>query len=142
MGAAGLVRHVVGSSAIMREQLDKLAGLAREPDVVIQILPFTASDHPGTDGPILVYDFDGASSVAYTECNGGGRIVGSADEVGDLTMIVNMIRAAALPRRYALRSTSPVPPPDSPGVPSAKRRTCSTSPNSSSTGSASRFCPR
>jgi hypothetical protein len=27
MGAAGLLRHVVGSSAIMREQLDKLAGL-------------------------------------------------------------------------------------------------------------------
>lgn len=79
----------------MREQLDKLAGLAREPGVVIQILPFTASDHPGTDGPILVYDFDGAWSVAFTECNGGGRIVESADEVGDLTMIVNMIRAAA-----------------------------------------------
>ncbi len=52
--------------------------------MVIQILPFTVSDHPGTDGPILVYDFDGASSVAYTECNGGGRIVESADEVGDL----------------------------------------------------------
>ena len=64
MGAAGLLRHVVGSSAIMREQLDNLAGLAREPGVVIQILPFTASDHPGTDGPILVHDFDGASSVA------------------------------------------------------------------------------
>ena len=55
----GLLRHVVGSPAIMREQLDKLAELAREPGVVIQILPFTASDHPGTDGPILVYDFDG-----------------------------------------------------------------------------------
>jgi len=51
---------------------------------------------PGTDGPILVYDFDGALSVAYTECNGGGRIIESADEVGDLMMIVNMIRAAAL----------------------------------------------
>ena len=72
---------MVGTPAIMREQLDKLAGLAREPGVVIQILPFTAGDHPGTDGPILVYDFDGASSVAYTECNGGGRIVESADEV-------------------------------------------------------------
>jgi hypothetical protein len=67
--------------------------------MVIQVLPFTASDHPGTDGPILVYDFDGAPSVAYTECNGGGRIVESPDEVGDLTMMVNMIRAAALPRR-------------------------------------------
>ena len=53
----GVLRHVVGSPAIMREQLDKLAGLAREPGVVIQILPFTARDHPGTDGPILVYDF-------------------------------------------------------------------------------------
>jgi hypothetical protein len=71
--------------------------------VVIQILPFTASDHPGTDGPILVYDFDGASSVAYTECKGGGRIVESGDEVGDLMMIVNMIRAAALPRRESAR---------------------------------------
>jgi hypothetical protein len=54
----GVLRHVVGSPAVMREQLDKPAGLAREPGVVIQILPFTASDHPGTDGLILVYDFD------------------------------------------------------------------------------------
>jgi hypothetical protein len=57
---------VVGSPAIMRDQLDKLTALAREPGVVIQILPFTASDHPGTDGPILVYDFDGASASPST----------------------------------------------------------------------------
>ena len=88
--------------AIMRDQLGKLTALAREPGVVIQILPFTASDHPGTDGPILVYDFDGASSVAYTECNGGGRIVESANEAGDLMMIINIIRAAALPRRESV----------------------------------------
>ena len=95
----GVLRHVVGSPETMRVQLDKLAELAREPSVVIQVLPFVASDHPGTDGPILVYDFDGAASVAYTEWNGGGRIVESADEVGDLMMIANMIRAAALPPR-------------------------------------------
>ncbi len=95
----GVLRHVVGSPEIMRAQLDKLAELAHEPGVVIQVLPFSASDHPGTDGPILVYDLDGSPSVAYTECKGGGRIVESADEVGDLMMIVNMIRAAALPPR-------------------------------------------
>jgi hypothetical protein len=95
----GVLRHVVGSPAIMRAQLDKLAELAHEPGIVIQVLPYTASDHLGTDGPILFYDFDGAPLVAYTECNGGGRIVESADEVGDLTMIVNMIRVVALPRR-------------------------------------------
>jgi hypothetical protein len=69
---------------------------------VIQVLPFSASDHPGTDGPILVYDFAGAPSVAYTECNGGGRVVESADEVGDLTMVLNMIRAAALSPRESV----------------------------------------
>ena len=79
------------------------ARLERQAILQRENLPFTASDHPGTDGPIMVYDFDGASSVAYTECNGGGRIVESADEVGDLTMIVNMIRAAALPRRESAR---------------------------------------
>jgi hypothetical protein len=98
----GVLRHVVGGPAIMAAQLDKLAELAAQPGIVIQILPFSASDHPGTDGPILVYDFAGASSVAYTECNGGGRVVESADEVGDLTMILNMIRAAALPPRESV----------------------------------------
>ena len=95
----GLLRHVVGSPAIMCAQLDKLAEQAGEPGVVIQVLPFTASDHPGTDGPILVFDFGAEPSVAYTECKGGGRIVESPAEVGDLTMILNMIRAAALPPR-------------------------------------------
>jgi len=54
----------------------------RERGVVIQVLSFTAGDYPRTDGPILVYDFDGAPSVAYTECKGGGRIVESVGEVG------------------------------------------------------------
>ena len=98
----GVLRHVVGGPAVMATQLDKLAELAAQPGIVIQVLPFTASDHPGTDGPILVYDFAGAPSVAYTECNGGGRVVESADEVGDLTMVLNMIRAAALSPRESV----------------------------------------
>jgi hypothetical protein len=60
----------------------------------MRVVPGVASgDHPGTDGPILVYDFVCAPSVAYTECKGGGRIIESADEVGDVMMIVNMIPA-------------------------------------------------
>ncbi|HEY1914815.1 MAG TPA: helix-turn-helix transcriptional regulator [Streptosporangiaceae bacterium] len=95
----GVLRHVVGSPAVMCGQLDKLASLAREPGIVVQVLPFAASDHPGTDGPVLIYDFEGKSSVAYTECNGGGRIVESPGEVADLTIVLNMIRAAALSPR-------------------------------------------
>jgi transcriptional regulator with XRE-family HTH domain len=93
----GTLRHVVGSRRIMAEQLDKIIGIARAPDVVIQVLPFTASEHPGTDGPISVFDFVGAPSVAYTECNGGGMIVESPEQVGDLVTTLNLIRATALP---------------------------------------------
>ena len=50
----------------------------------------------------MTLNLDGEPSVAYTECNGGGRIVESADEVGDLAMILNMIRAAALPPRESI----------------------------------------
>jgi transcriptional regulator with XRE-family HTH domain len=95
----GVLRHVVGSPEVMCGQLDKLVSLAATPGIVVQVLPFAASDHPGTDGPILVYDFDGEPSVGYTECKGGGRIVESPGEVAELTVVLNMIRAAALSPR-------------------------------------------
>jgi transcriptional regulator with XRE-family HTH domain len=98
----GALRHVIGGPAVMAEQLDKLLAVGRSPDVVIQIMPFTANDHPGTDGPIMVMDFDGASSVAYTECNGGGMITETHNAVADLMTTMNMIRAAALPPRDSM----------------------------------------
>ncbi len=98
----GVLRHVIGGPAVMAGQLDKLIALAGVPGVVIQVLPFSANDHPGTDGPISVFDFSDAPSVAYTECNGGGMIVEAADQVAELMTTVNMIRAAALPPRESM----------------------------------------
>jgi transcriptional regulator with XRE-family HTH domain len=98
----GALRHVIGSPAIMGGQMDKLIEAARCPDIVIQVLPFSAHDHPGTDGPITVFDFADATSAAYTECNGGGMITESPDEVGELMTIMNMLRAAALPPRESM----------------------------------------
>jgi transcriptional regulator with XRE-family HTH domain len=64
----GALRHRVGGRPVMAEQLDKIIDIARLPDVVIQVLPFTASDHPGTDGPISVFDFiDAPSDVAQVK---------------------------------------------------------------------------
>jgi transcriptional regulator with XRE-family HTH domain len=98
----GALRHMIGSHPVMGEQLDKLITLARTPDVVIQVLPYNAYDHPGTDGPISVYDFADAPSVAYAECNTGGMIVESPDGVAGLMTTISMIRAAALPPRESV----------------------------------------
>jgi transcriptional regulator with XRE-family HTH domain len=98
----GTLRHMVGGRAVMAGQLGKIIDVARLPDAVIQVLPFAASDHPGTDGPISVFDFADDASVAYTECNGGGMIVESAAQVAELMTTVNLIRAVSLPPRESM----------------------------------------
>jgi transcriptional regulator with XRE-family HTH domain len=95
----GVLRHIVGSPEIMRGQLDRLIEAADSADVIIQVLPYAASDHPGTDGPVLVYDFTGAPSSGYTECNGGGMIVEQPDQVSGLATTMSLIRAVALSPR-------------------------------------------
>jgi transcriptional regulator with XRE-family HTH domain len=97
----GVLRHLVGGPAVMGAQLDRLLEAGVTPGVVIQLLPFTA-DHPGTDGPISVYEFTAASAVCYTECYSGGRIVETPAEVADLVMMMNLIRASALAPRESL----------------------------------------
>lgn len=95
----GLLRHVVGDRETTGEQLDKLIKAAGTPGVVLQVLPFTAHEHAGVEGPIVVYERPGSPMVAYTECYGGGRLVEAADDVADLMTVLGMLRAAALPRR-------------------------------------------
>ena len=95
----GALRHVIGSPEIMRAQLGRLIDAADSPDIVIQVLPYSANDHPGTDGPILVFDFADAPSSGYTECNGGGMIIEQAEQVAELMTTMNLIRAAALSPR-------------------------------------------
>jgi hypothetical protein len=98
----GTLRQVIGSPSITGEQLDKIIETARSPHIVVQVLPFTASDHPGTDGPITVFDFADAPSTAYLECNGGGMIIESPEAVAEQATTMNMLRAAALPQRESM----------------------------------------
>lgn len=98
----GTLRHLVGGRAVMAGQLGKIIDIGRLPDAVIQVLPFSASDHPGADGPISVFDFADDASVGYTECKGGGMIVESAAQVAELMTTVNLIRAVSLPPRESM----------------------------------------
>jgi transcriptional regulator with XRE-family HTH domain len=95
----GVLHQVIGSPDVMRAQLDRLVTAADSPDTVIQVLPFTAYEHPGTDGPILVFDYAEAPSSGYTECNGGGMLVEQREQVAALVTTMNLIRAAAMSRR-------------------------------------------
>jgi transcriptional regulator with XRE-family HTH domain len=95
----GVLRHVVGSPETMRTQLGRLVDAIDSPDIIIQVLPYSASDHPGTDGPILIFDYVNDPSSGYTECKGGGMIVEQPEQVTGLVTSMNLIRAAALSPR-------------------------------------------
>jgi hypothetical protein len=92
----GVVRQQIGGPEIMKKQLTQLIELAAKPGILLQILPFSAPENAGTNGPIMVFEFDDSQTVCYTECNGGGRVVEVHNEVADLMTAVNMIRASAL----------------------------------------------
>jgi hypothetical protein len=95
----GLLRHVIGNPVVMGAQLDRLIESADAPGIVIQVLPFTADNHAGADGPITVFDFTEAATVCYTECYSGGRIVEGREEVVALVTVISMLRASALSPR-------------------------------------------
>jgi transcriptional regulator with XRE-family HTH domain len=94
-----VLRHFVGSPQAMCQQLDKLLDAAGAPGIVVQVLPFTADNQAGADGPIAVYEFTESPSICYTGCYGGGRIIEDRTEVGDLMTVLNLIRASALSAR-------------------------------------------
>jgi hypothetical protein len=81
----------------MGAQLDKITEAESSPHMIIQVLPFAATVHPGTDGPVTIFDFDDGKSSAYSECKGGGRIVEAHEEIADLVTSMSLIRVAALP---------------------------------------------
>jgi len=59
----GVVRRVVGGRAVMRDQLRKLAAERERFNVMIQVLPFAAGEHPAMSGPFSVLDFPEPSDL-------------------------------------------------------------------------------
>jgi transcriptional regulator with XRE-family HTH domain len=64
-----VIHRVVGSPAVTRRQLLNLIDLAGLANVTIQVVPFTASLHPGMKGSFKVVEFEGApdESVVFLE---------------------------------------------------------------------------
>lgn len=97
-----VLRRMVGSAQIMAAQIDRLIAAARSERIVLQVLPFSAGDHPGTDGPTVLYEFKDRSPVLYAECYRGGRLVEDPIEVAEMSNTLHALRASALSPRDTL----------------------------------------
>jgi hypothetical protein len=92
-----VLRQVFGSPKVMRAQLDKLIELAARPGITIQILPLTAINCSGADGPMTIFDMPDGSAVGYVEGSEVGRIIEASSELDILRARFDLLRASALP---------------------------------------------
>jgi len=59
-------RQEAGAAQVMAAQLDRLIACAWTPGIVLQVVPFDAGDHAGTDDPIVLL-------ARYQAGTGAGR---------------------------------------------------------------------
>jgi hypothetical protein len=94
--AEGVLRQHVGSEDVMAAQLDHLLKVAGSPGAVIQVLPFSAADAPGADGPAALFEFREEQPVAYLEGWGTGRVVEEPKDVAAIATALSMIKGCAM----------------------------------------------
>jgi transcriptional regulator with XRE-family HTH domain len=97
--AEGVLRQVVGGPEVMSGQLDHIVKLSESRRVVIQVLPFSAPDVPGANGPAALFEFEGQPPVAYLEGWEAGRVVEDPKEVANIAAALSMIKGCALSPR-------------------------------------------
>ena len=89
--------RVYGDKEVMRGQLAHLEEVARQPNITIQVMPFTHTRHPGGDGPLTVIEYADKPSIWFTEGPKAGRLSDDKREVMRSMDTLNQIRIAALP---------------------------------------------
>lgn len=92
---ASLVQ-LVGEPGVMCRQIGKIIEVAESTRAVVQVLPFTCADAPGTDGPLAVFERNSHPPVAYAEGYGGGRVIEAPEEVDAAITALNVIKSCAL----------------------------------------------
>jgi hypothetical protein len=95
----------------MREQLNRLIEITDElPNVTIQVLPFAAGAHAATSGPFVVLRFPETADlgVVYLEGQTGGVYLESETDVARYTLVMQHLRASALPTAATVQLISEV----------------------------------
>ncbi|MEU8524544.1 helix-turn-helix transcriptional regulator [Streptomyces sp. NPDC048629] len=91
-----VLRRPVGTPAVMREQLAGLLDLAQAPHAVLQVLPFSAGEHPVMGGSLTLLSFERGPDVAYTESSHSGELVESQEAVAEYALAYDLLQAKAL----------------------------------------------
>jgi hypothetical protein len=96
------LRRQVGGRHVMFEQVNRLVETARQPNVVIEVVPASVGAYLGLLGAFALADFKDAPSVGYQEGAAGGQLVEAPESVAALDLVWDTIRGDTLSRAASL----------------------------------------
>ncbi|MFD4572604.1 helix-turn-helix domain-containing protein [Streptomyces sp. NPDC058417] len=92
---AALVQET-GGRDVMREQLAHLLAFEGHRQINVQVLPFAAGAHAGSQGSFDVFHFAGDPAIVYTEGYSSGHPTANPETVKDCSLRYDHLQAAAL----------------------------------------------
>ncbi|MFC5719295.1 Scr1 family TA system antitoxin-like transcriptional regulator [Streptomyces gamaensis] len=99
----GVLRRVVGSREVMKEQLERLKGIAETPQHVIQVIPEDGRPYNGSCGPFGLLSFSDEPDALYVDGYPRGYVLGDRADVAGGAHSYDLLRADALsPEESAL----------------------------------------
>jgi transcriptional regulator with XRE-family HTH domain len=98
-----VLHRLVGGTAVMRGQLDRLIELSNEPNVSIQVIAYSAGAHPAMDSTFNILEFTGSvSSVVYVEGLVGWIYVERSPDVDRYQQVFEHLRTVASSPRESI----------------------------------------
>ncbi|WP_327722763.1 DUF5753 domain-containing protein [Streptomyces sp. NBC_00490] len=86
-----------GRAARMRDQMRKLVEASEQPNVTLQLLPFSLGAHPGLYGPFVILTFPPPTpDLVWLENPKNSVYLESPSDVGNYTHIFDQLKGTAL----------------------------------------------
>lgn len=92
-----VLRRPVGGPQVMRAQLGRLTEAGEQPNITLQVLPFSQGAHAGLNGPFYILEFPGGDpAVTYVEGAAGNIYLEKDHEVRRWADAFDQLRAEAM----------------------------------------------
>ncbi|MGP3949611.1 helix-turn-helix domain-containing protein [Streptomyces sp. 7N604] len=92
-----VIHRTIGSASVMRDQMQKLLTANEQPNITVQLLPFSLGAHPGLYGPFVILAFpDPTPDLVWLENPKNSVYLEAADDVENYQEVFDYLRGCAL----------------------------------------------
>jgi transcriptional regulator with XRE-family HTH domain len=91
-----VLHRLVGGAAVMSEQLNRLLKAASQPNITIQVIPFTLGAHPGMESNFSIIELPATSGVVFVEGLIGSFYLQKPEELDRYRAVFDRLQTIAL----------------------------------------------